>query len=97
MIVEQVGYLKLKDLKELKTQEKLYSLYKTHKNTIILILSTKEKNLSLFYPKRDRLPYKILEGKKIVTCELIYCSNDNTKIVTTGWNNNEQIMAYKPI
>lgn len=95
MIVEQVGYLKLNDVLKLKEQGKLFSIYKTNKDTMILVLNTKRTNLHLSYPKEDRLPYKTVEGKKIARCELVYCSNEDTNITTCGWNNNEQIMAYE--
>ena len=61
----------------------------------ILVLNTKRTNLHLSYPKKDRLPYKTVEGKKIARCELVYCSNEDTNITTCGWNNNEQIMTYE--
>jgi hypothetical protein len=95
MIVEQVGYLKLNDVLKLKEEGKLFSIYKTNKDTMILVLNTTQTNPHLSYPKKDRLPYKTVEGKKIARCELVYCSNEDTNITTCGWNNNEQIMAYK--
>jgi hypothetical protein len=95
MIVEQVGYLKLNDVLTLKEQGKLFSIYKTNKGTMVLVLNTKQDNLHLSYPKEDRLPYKTIEGKKIARCEMVYCSSEDTEITTCGWNNNEQIMAYE--
>ena len=95
MIVEQVGYLKLNNVISLKEQGELFSIYKTNKDTMVLVLNTKQTNLHLSYPKQDRLPWKTVEGKKIARCETVYCSNEDTDITTCGWNNNEQIMAYK--
>jgi hypothetical protein len=95
MIVEQVGYFKLNDVKELKENGKLFSIYKTNKNTMVLVLDTKRTNLHLSYPKKDRLPWKTVEGKKIARCELVLCSDDDTEITTCGWNNNEQIIVYE--
>jgi len=95
MIVRQVGYLKLKDVQLLKANGDLFSLYKTNKNTTLLVFDTTEKYLHLYYPKQDRLPWKLLEGKKITNAEQIYCSTESSEISTVGWNNNEQIMTYK--
>lgn len=98
MIVEQVGYLKLKDVYAMKENGILFSVYETNKKTVVLVLNTKQKNIHLFYPKKDRLPWKLTEGKKIVRCELVYTSDDiidSSTISTRGWNNDEQILAYK--
>ena len=95
MLVKQVGYLKLNDVITLKEQGKLFSIYKTNKDTMILVLNTKQTNIHLSYPKQDRLPWKTVEGKKIARGEMVYCSNEDTDITTYGWNNNEQIMAYE--
>jgi hypothetical protein len=95
MIVDRVGYLKLSDVEELMKNNVLFSVYKTSKNTTILVLGTNQKYLHLYYPKRDRLPWKDVEGKKIARCELIYSSKEVTEITTSGWNNDEQIMTYK--
>ena len=95
MVVEQVGYLKLNQVQDLKNNSELFSIYNTSKNTTILILNTDRDNLHLTYPKQDRLPWKTVEGKKIVRCKRIYCSNETTEIPTIGWNNDEQIMTYK--
>ena len=95
MIVEKIGYLKLKDVLELKRKGDLFSVYVTHKKTIILILDTETNGEAIYYPKRDRLPWKVVEGKSIVSCKKLYSSNDDVEITTEGWNNNEQIMAYE--
>jgi len=95
MIAQQVGYLKLNDVLKLKEDGTLFSIYKTHKNTNVLVLNRDKKNLNLTYPKKDRLPWKLTKGKKIVRCERIYCSKEDTEISTANWNNGEQIMCYE--
>jgi hypothetical protein len=61
MIVERIGYKKICDLEDLKH----FSIYETNKKTNILILDTSISQGYLYYPKYDRLPWKIIEGKKI--------------------------------
>lgn len=92
MIVEQIGYLKLDDVKKLEH----FSIYKTHKNTNILIKDTSQSVVCIFRPKQDRLPWKIIEGKSICTCEKIFDSQIDSidSINTKDWNNGNQIMAY---
>ena len=94
MIVKQIGYKKLKDILQWKSEGKVFSIYKTRKNTLILVLNSKVEEIHLFYPKYDRIPYKEVEGKKIINGIKIY-SNKTEKITTEGWNNNEQIMCYE--
>ncbi len=95
MIVNQIGYLNLGAVNKLKENGKLFSIYKTNKNTVILVLNTKKKSLHLSYPQKNRLPFKVVEGKKIAKCELIVCSETAINITADGWNNNDQIMAYE--
>lgn len=94
MIVEQIGYLKLEDVLKLREEGKLFSIYKTHKKNLILVLNTESTNVYLYYPKRDRLPWKVLQGKHIIDGIKIFGSNETTEIDTSGWNNSEQIMSY---
>lgn len=95
MIVSQIGYLKLNDVLKLKNEGNLFSIYKTNKNTLVLVMNTESNCISLNYPKKDRLPWKLIEGKKITYGVKIYTSTEIKNINTIGWNNNEQIMAYE--
>ena len=93
IIVEQIGYKKIEDVVKIEH----FSIYETTKGTHILIDGTSQNDNSLYYPKRDRLPYKIIEGKKI--CGLkskIFDSkvNNMSEIDITKWNNGNQIMVY---
>ena len=93
MIVERIGYLKLDDVLRLEH----FSIYETHKGTNILIENTSYDVRYICYPKEDRLPWKILDGKKICNCVKIFDSKVNTvsEIDTTKWNGNNQIMSYR--
>jgi len=91
MIVEQIGYLTSEDVLDLIKENKLFNVYKTHKGTHIIVLNTEDNILHLSYPKKDRLPWKIIEGKKIVKCKKVLKSDYLARI----WENNEQIMTYK--
>ena len=99
MITEgHIGYKKLDYVLELIKQNKKFGIYKTHKNTEILIFDTTDQKLELYQPKKDRLPWKVIEGKRIVTCTLIFNSEKDeiSKIDTSKWNNKNQILCYEP-
>jgi len=93
-----IGYKKLEYVLELIKQKKKFGIYTTHKNTQIIILDTIESQLEMYQPKYDRLPWKILEGKRIATCKLIFNSeiDEVSKIDTSKWNNKNQILIYEP-
>lgn len=93
MIVKQLGYLKFDDVLKLGH----FSIYETKKGTHILVMDTSLKNISLFYPKKDRLPWKDVVGKKVTVCYKIFDSktDDYSLINTSKWNNGNQIMTYK--
>ena len=96
MVVNRLGYLsKAKVLKMLEDKE-VFSIYKTKKNTEILVKDTDRGELYLFYPLYDRLPYVTVEGKKITSGKQIFCSKtDSIELLDfSGWNNQSQIMAY---
>jgi hypothetical protein len=92
MVVENIGYLKLESVLELDH----FSIYETHKNTHILVKNTSEDELHLYFPKKDRLPYKTIEGKKICRGKKVFDSKTDplTTINTTKWNGGNQIMSY---
>ncbi len=94
MIVENLGYLSLEDVLKI---EKQFSIYETHKKTHILVKECVDENIVLYYPKKDRLPYKEIEDKKICSGKKIFDSKIESldKIDTTNWNGGKQIMAYK--
>jgi hypothetical protein len=93
MIVERIGYLKLDDVLKLAH----FSIYETHKGTNILIENTSYDVGYICYPKEDRLPWKILDGKKICNCVKIFDSKVNSvsEIDMTKWNGKNQIMSYR--
>lgn len=93
MIVENIGYLKIEDVLKLNH----FSIYKTHKGTHILISGTSMVGGAIYYPKKDRLPYKTTEGKKICLTVKVFDSTTDSlfDIDTTKWNNGNQIMSYK--
>jgi hypothetical protein len=93
MIVKQLGYLKIEHLLQLGQ----FSIYETKKGTHILVVNTSENRISLSYPKKDRLPWKDVEGKKITIGTKIFDSKTDAlnMINTSNWNNGNQIMAYK--
>lgn len=93
MIVKNNGYLKLENVLELKR----FSIYKTNKQTHILIEDTGEERITLYLPKKDRLPYKLVEGKKICNGLKVFDSEINSisQIDISKWNNGNQIMCYK--
>jgi len=101
MIVELYNkYLKLQDVLDMIEKGKLFSIYETSKGTNILVTYTsRDRKFKVYYPKKDRLPYKVLEGKKLVNCtKRLFCSKVNTvsELDTSTWNNGEQIMSYDP-
>lgn len=75
-----------------------FKIYNTSKGTQILILDNYEYRGTVFYPKYDKLPWKIEEGKKINTCiEVVFSSGKNSieELNTEKWNNGNQIMCYE--
>lgn len=104
MIVENIGYLKKEDVINLFSSsyrscvmQDSFSIYKTHKNTCVLVKGTTQTNICLSNPKKDRLPWKITEGKKIISGEKIFDSKLNKieDLETINWNNGNQIIAYE--
>jgi len=97
MIVENTGYIKLGQIEEMINDEKLFSIYKTRKDTMVLVKNSDKSELQLYYPKKDRLPWKILEGKKIGICTRVFTSlEDDFKLFDISTlNNNNQIISYK--
>lgn len=100
MIVSRIGYLKLENVLEMIESGEMFSIYRTHKGTEVLVKGTFQNNIKLFYPKSDRLPYKITEGKKICKGIRIFYSKEDVfegipKLSLSKWNNKEQIMSYE--
>lgn len=92
MIVSNTGYLKLEQVIEMALKKDHFSLYKTHKDTIVLVRKTDREHLQLCSPKKDRLPYKIVEGKKIARATRIF--NSLTDDISNLQLPN-QIMSYQ--
>jgi hypothetical protein len=96
MIVQNKGYLKQQQVVELLNSGARFAIYKTHKNTNILVKGANCDNIHLYYPKKDRLPWKTIEGKKVISGTKIFDSNSRIEdLDTSGWNNKNQIMSYE--
>lgn len=96
MIVRQIGYLKVNNILEMISKGEKFSIYKTRKNTCVLVKGANSKTIHLYYPKKDRLPYKDVEGKKIISGQKVFDSESTNDILNnTNWNNGNQIMAYE--
>lgn len=100
MIVENTGYIKIDQVIEMANNKEIFAIYLTHKRTHILI-SDLDCNLGeqqvLYNVKKDRLPWKVTEGKRITNCTRVFKStiDDITTLDTSQWNNKNQIMSYK--
>ena len=100
IIVQNLGYLNLKPVQEMLQNKVRFGIYYTTKKTMILVkFSEWQKEICdkiwLYYPKRDKLPYKLVEGKKITFGSIVFNSEIDKSIDTTGWNNGNQIMTYE--
>ena len=93
MIVVNNGYMNLESVLLLDH----FSIYETHKKTHILVKNTSEENIYLCLPKEDRLPWKLVEGKKICSGTKVFDSKTEylSNIDTTKWNGGKQIMTYE--
>jgi hypothetical protein len=100
MIVENAGYLKMEQVLEMATNKEIFAIYLTHKGTHILIKDLDcnlQEHTVLYLPKKDRLPWKLTEGKRIVSGTRVFKStiDDINNLDTSKWNNKNQIMSYK--
>lgn len=94
MIVENIGYIKKDRLNELSQR---FSVYHTSKKTHVLVINARDESIYLYFPKKDRLPWKLVEGKKICNGNKVFDSDiDNiASIDESMFNNGNQIMAYR--
>lgn len=99
MIVENTGYLKIAEVIQLASDGKKFGIYRTPKDTLILFNSTVLSNrIDLCRPKLDRLPWKMVEGRKIMnSCTLVFDStkDDISTFDFTNANMGSQLMSYK--
>ena len=99
MIVYNTGYLKKDAVIALHENGIKFGIYKTYKGTCILVKTKYEiyKRESLYLPQSDRLPYKVIEGKKIIHGNLVFDStiDDINMLDTKDWNNGNQIISYE--
>jgi hypothetical protein len=101
MIVNRIGYLKKEQVLEMLQKGEHFSLYSTHKNTVVLIKNSPYAlsfaKMQLCYPKKDRLPYKTVEGKKIAYVTRFFNSaSDSIELIDfEKWNGGNQVMAYE--
>lgn len=97
MVVENTGYLKLSQVLGMLEKGKLFGIYLTKKGSNILITDTNVERTSIHHPIKDRLPWKVLEGKTISSCvtRVFNSQTDSSDdIDISNWNNGEQIMSY---
>jgi hypothetical protein len=99
MIVYNTGYLKKTDVISLIGKGVKFGIYETHKKTNVLVKMCRkpEKSIDLYLPQSDRLPYKVIEGKRIIGGDLVFdsTSDDIEGLETKDWNNGNQIMSYE--
>jgi hypothetical protein len=99
MIVYNTGYLKKPDVISLLEKGVKFGIYKTYKGTYVLVKLWLDipKRIELYLPQSDRLPWKVIEGKKITYGDLVFNSTTNPieDLTTDGWNNGNQIMSYE--
>jgi len=97
MIVNNTGYLTIEQVKSMKENGDIFGIYLTHKDTLVLVKNTTDDSLQLFSVQEDRLPHKIVEGKRIVSCNLVFNSetDDIEKLDVSKFNNGTQIMSYE--
>jgi hypothetical protein len=99
MIVYNTGYLKKEDVIALHEKGVKFGIFKTYKGTCILVkYKYKIYNIEYLYlPQFDRLPYKVIEGKKITHGSLVFDStqDDIDMLDTKDWNNENQIISYE--
>lgn len=93
MIVRNTGYVKPIDLESIGN----FSIYETHKETHILIKDINVDRISIYRPKEDRLPWKVVEDQHICTGNKVFDSKtqDIKDIDFSKWNNGNQIMSYE--
>lgn len=97
MIVQNTGFLNFEVVKRMIDNNINFSIYRTVKNTAILVVGVNQDIIDLFRAKQDRLPWKVVEGKKITySAKKIFNSIENAEkdLNTEFWNNN-QIISYE--
>ena len=99
MVVYNTGYLKKADVIALAEKGVKFGIYQTYKNTNVLVKIRfyLPRRIELYQPQSNRLPYKLVDGKKITYGDLIFDSMmDNIELLdTTNWNNGNQIISYE--
>lgn len=97
MIVKNIGYLSIYDLEEMHDKKDLFCIYETNKKRNICIKNTEIEQDTLYFVKKDRLPWKVTEGKKICFAKKIFSSIDNDwmDIGKIKLNNDNQIISYE--
>lgn len=94
MIVSNTGYIKHFKISEMFFNKEKFCLYETHKKTIVLVKGASHypESTTLYLPKMDRLPWKNVEGRKIVRCTKIFDSEtDAIESIEIG----NQLMSYE--
>lgn len=98
MILENIGYKNKEQVIELINNNIDFNIYDTSRGTQILIFGKYKCSGTIYYPKKDRLPWKITEGKKINRClKISFSSFENSieELDTKKWNNGNQIICYQ--
>ena len=97
LIVENKGYLKKEQVIDMIGHID-FSIYATNRNTNVLIYNYFYSQTTLYRPKEDRLPWKLVEGKNIAFCyKMLFNSkiDDISKLNDIMWNGGRQIMTYE--
>lgn len=101
LIVSNIGYVNRATIDDLIKDRVNFRIYRTNKNTDVLVkiltIGTFSEEVQLYMPKKDRLPYKIIEGKRITSGYEVFDPNtDGTdELDKINWNGGTQIMAYE--
>lgn len=91
MIVNNTGYVLIENLSKIDK----FAIYETTKNTFILIKGDfLPEKVELYRVKEDRLPWKIVEGRKIAKGEKVYDSSTKL-LLSEKWKNLKQLMTYE--
>ena len=96
MVVTNRGYATLQKVLDMFNAKTEFGIYETNKGTFILIKGSVHDTVSIFRPNKHRLPYNIVEGKKITQCRKIFNSKTDSKDLISLAIGGNQIMTYEP-
>jgi hypothetical protein len=95
MIVNNTGYLSMEKILEM-IDSINFAVYETTKDTFILVKGEfLPDSIELFRAKEDRLPWKLVRGKKIISGKKIFDTTRDRLGETEKWRNITQLMTYE--